>query len=84
MVSTKQSTLTTKQTALLNYIRDYFERNHYAPTYEEIRVGLGWSTKSLVDYHLKALEKAGCIEREFASPRTIVLTETNSITTQEA
>jgi len=73
--------LTTKQVTLLNFLSEYFERNHYAPTYEEIRVGLGWSSKSLVDYHLTALEKAGCIAREFASPRTIVLTD--SITTQE-
>jgi repressor LexA len=75
-------TLTTKQTALLNYLREYFERNHYAPTYEEIRVGLGWSTKSLVDYHLGMLVRAGCIERKAREPRTIVLTE--SLTTQEA
>jgi repressor LexA len=70
--------LTTKQTALLNYLRFYFERNHYAPTYEEIRVGMGWSTKSLVDYHLGILERAGCITREAYQPRTIVLTESKT------
>jgi repressor LexA len=78
------TTLTTQQTNLLNFIRDYLERNTYAPTYEEMRVGLGWSTKSLVDYHLTALQAAGYIDRTFASPRTIVLTTTNEITQQEA
>jgi SOS-response transcriptional repressor LexA len=71
MESTK--TLTTKQTALLNYLRFYFERNHYAPTYEEIRVGMGWSTKSLVDYQLNQLEKACCITRQRNTPRAIVV-----------
>jgi SOS-response transcriptional repressor LexA len=65
--------LTNQQTALLNYLRDYFERNHYAPTYEEIRVGLGWSTKSLVDYHLTQLEAALYITRVRKQPRTILL-----------
>ena len=74
--------LTTKQVTLLNFLRDFFARNHYAPTYEEIRVALGWSTKSLVDYHLTALEDAACITRKESSPRAIVLTE--SITTLEA
>jgi repressor LexA len=68
-------TLTTKQTALLNYLRFYFERNHYAPTYEEIRVGLGWSTKSLVDYHLCILERNGYLCKEAYQPRTIVLSD---------
>jgi repressor LexA len=71
MESTK--TLTTKQTALLNYLRFYFERNHYAPTYEEIRVGMGWSTKSLVDYQLTQLEAAGYITRTRHTPRAILL-----------
>lgn len=77
------SRLTTKQTALLDFLRGFIGRNQYPPTYEEIRKALGWSTKSLVDYHLTALEGAGYIERKYASPRAIVLTETDFITTQE-
>ncbi len=65
--------LTAKQQRLLEFIQDFMARNHYPPTYEEMRVGLDWSTKSLVDYHLSKLEAAGRIKREYALPRTIRL-----------
>ena len=74
--------LTEKQIALLDFIRRFVAKNTYPPTYEEIRVGMDWSTKSLVDYHLSVLERKGYLCREAYQPRTIVLTE--SLTTQEA
>jgi repressor LexA len=76
--------LTEKQIALLDFIRGFVDKNTYPPTYEEIRSGMDWSTKSLVDYHLSILERKGYLCREAYQPRTIVLTEMNSITTQEA
>jgi repressor LexA len=76
--------LTEKRIALLEFILGFVTKYTYPPTYEEIRVALGWSTKSLVDYHLGVLERNGYITREECQPRTIVLTETNSITIQEA
>ena len=65
--------LTSKQQAILNFIQDFMARHHYPPTYEEIRCGLGLSTKSLVDYHLTALEAAGLISRDRATPRGLRL-----------
>lgn len=68
--------LTTRQTALLNFIRGFISKNHYPPTYEEIRRGIGWSSKSLVSYHLDKLEAAGLLWRG-SSTRTIILTATD-------
>lgn len=65
--------LTVKQQAILTFIQDFMARQHYPPTYEEIRSGLGLSTKSLVDYHLTALEEAGLISRDRATPRGLRL-----------
>ena len=65
--------LTVKQQQILNFIEDFMARQHYPPTYEEIRSGLGLSTKSLVDYHLTALEQAGLISRDRATPRGLRL-----------
>jgi repressor LexA len=65
--------LTSRQQAILNFIQDFMARHHYPPTYEEIRSGLGLSTKSLVDYHLTALEDAGVISRDRATPRGLRL-----------
>ena len=63
--------LTRKQQAILNFIEEFVAARHYPPTYEEIRCGLGLSTKSLVDYHLTALEEAGFISRDRATPRPL-------------
>ena len=52
-----------KQSAILNYIRRQVETQGRPPTYEEIRKAFRLSTKSLVAYHLRALEAAGLIER---------------------
>jgi repressor LexA len=52
-----------KQLALLGYIRRQIETLGRPPTYEEIRKAFRLSTKSLVAYHLRALEAAGHIER---------------------
>jgi len=57
-------TPTLRQQAILNFIEAYIGGNGYPPTYEEIRQGLGLSTKSLVNHHLSALEEAGYIERQ--------------------
>ncbi len=65
--------LTSKQQAILNFIEDFVATRHYPPTYEEIRAGLGLSTKSLVDYHLTALEEAGYIRRDRLTPRGLRL-----------
>ena len=76
--------LTTKQQAILNFIEDFMARHHYPPTYEEIRCGLGLSTKSLVDYHLTALEEAGFISRDRATPRGLRLVNGNAFAVQLA
>jgi repressor LexA len=70
--------LTTRQQAILDFIQDFMARQHYPPTYEEIRCGLGLSTKSLVDYHLTALEQAGFISRDRATPRGLRLVKSDA------
>jgi repressor LexA len=63
--------LTGKQQAMLDFIRGFIAREHFPPSYEEIRAGLGLSTKSLVDYHLGRIEAAGYITRQSRTSRTI-------------
>jgi repressor LexA len=62
-----------KQEEMLAFIQNFVGQNHYPPTYEEIRTGLGISTKSLVNYHLEALEAAQLLTRAPNSPRSIRL-----------
>jgi repressor LexA len=62
-----------KQEAMLAFIEEFVADHSYPPTYEEIRVGMKLSTKSLVDYHLTALEEAGKIQRNPSTPRGLRL-----------
>lgn len=48
---------------IVEFIRNFIEQRSYAPTIEEIRKGLDISSKSVVKYHLKALEEEGVIDR---------------------
>jgi repressor LexA len=64
---------------MLAFIEEFMDEHGYPPTYEEIRVGLQISTKSLVNYHLEALENAGSITRSPNTPRGIRLTQENDV-----
>jgi repressor LexA len=66
-----------KQRRMLAFIEKFVEENGYPPTYEEIRVGLNISSKSLVNYHLAALQNAELLTRSPNTPRGIRLTGEN-------
>lgn len=62
-----------KQKEMLAFIENFVGKNGYPPTHEEIRTGLNISTKSLVNYHLEALEGAALLSRSPNTPRGIRL-----------
>jgi repressor LexA len=67
--------LSKRQRAILQFIEEYVRENGYPPTYEEIRVAIEISTKSLVNHHLAALEAAGYLSRVPNTPRGIRLAQ---------
>jgi repressor LexA len=70
--------LSDRQRRILAFIEAFAAENGYPPTYEEIRVALGISTKSLVNHHLDALEGAGCLTRVPNTPRGIRLLQSRT------
>lgn len=62
-----------KQGEMLAFIKEFVAKNGYPPTREEIRTGLNISTKSLVNYHLEALESAALLTRIPNTPRGLKL-----------
>ena len=62
-----------KQREMLAFIEDFVGENKYPPTLEEIRNGLNFSSKSLVNYHLAALESAALLCRSPNKSRGIRL-----------
>lgn len=65
---------TQKQIEVLRFI-DWFSRKHkYPPTYAEIADNFGWTRTSPCN-QLTALERKGCVTREFGAYRTLTLTD---------
>lgn len=56
---------------IFEFVRDFVERKNYAPTMSEIQTALEISSRSVVDYHLRALEEEGLIKREPEISRAI-------------
>ncbi len=59
------------RTKILDFIRRFIEQRGLAPTIGEIQRGLNISSKSVVDFHLKALEEDGHIRRDAQVTRGI-------------
>jgi repressor LexA len=70
--------LSERQQRILAFIEKFLDENGYPPTYEEIRVALEISTKSLVYHHLDALEGAGYLARMPNTPRSIRLLQSKT------
>ncbi|HXK33166.1 MAG TPA: transcriptional repressor LexA [Dehalococcoidia bacterium] len=65
--------LSTRQEAILDFMRKFIDEHDYPPSIRDIQLGCGISSTSVVDYNLKALEKAGLIRRDREVSRAIEL-----------
>ena len=63
----------TKQAAILQFMREFIEEHDYPPSIRDIQVGCDVSSTSVVDYNLKALERLGYIRRDREVSRAIEL-----------
>lgn len=59
--------------AILEFIKEYVNRERIAPTFREIAAGVGLSSTSAVSHQIEVLESAGKVRRDFAVPRSIRL-----------
>jgi repressor LexA len=63
--------LTSRQTEILDYVRDQVDRGGVPPTIREIGDEFGIKSTKGVEDHLAALERKGAIEREAGKSRSI-------------
>jgi len=56
-------TLTKKQSELLEFIKAFQIESGTSPSLEEMRVGLGFNSKSAIHRRLQSLEERGAIKR---------------------
>ncbi len=64
-----------KQARILDFIRGYTRDRGYPPAIREIGTAVGISSTSVVDYHLRALEKSNAIRRDSDVSRGITLVD---------
>jgi repressor LexA len=74
--------LTARQQQILEWIRAQMDANGMPPTRAEIAAGLGFSTASSAEDHLRALERKGAIEIVPGSSRGLRLTQLAGIPVQ--
>ena len=66
-----QIKMTKRQAKLLEFIREYNNKNGYSPSYDEMREPMGLSSKSMVHSFISSLEKHGKIKRVRHSARSV-------------
>ena len=59
-----KSQLSGKRQQIIDFILQFSEEKGYPPTVRDIQSGCGISSTSVVDYHLKVLEKEGHLRRD--------------------
>jgi repressor LexA len=74
--------LTTRQRQILDWIAGYIQANAMPPTRAEIAAGLGFSTPSSAEDHLRALAKKGALELLPGSSRGLRLKRTPGVPVQ--
>ena len=60
---------------ILNFVKDYIEREHMSPSVRDIREGLGIKSTSTIHRYLHALETEGKIHMHSKKNRSIVINE---------
>ncbi len=63
--------ITKKQKQVLDFVKEYRAIHDYAPSLEEIKRKFKLASVSTAHYHLKKLQEAGQLKKEFNQPRAI-------------
>jgi len=69
----KKFNLTKKQLELFNFIKKYIDEKNIAPSYEEMKIGTGVSSKCLIFTKINQLQERGWIEKLPGKNRSIVI-----------
>ena len=67
--------LSSKQAAILDYIKSEIKKKGYPPSVREIGKAVGLSSPSTVHSHLAVIEKKGYIRRDQSKPRALEIME---------
>ncbi len=74
---------TKKQQELLQFISDFLNEHHYAPSYREVMTALGYKSVSTVAVHVDALITKGYLVKKDKSARSIRLAHEVAMTEED-
>ncbi len=74
-MATLKQRLSTRQQAILDFIRGFVRDHGYPPTVREIGQNVGISSTSVVDYNLRILTERGLLKRDQEISRGISVIE---------
>lgn len=63
--------LTIREQQILEFVKEYAEKNGYQPTFREIGRGVKLKSTSSISYYVQKLEDAGYVERDKYNARAI-------------
>jgi len=63
--------ITKKQKQVLDYIVSFRKKRGYSPALEEIRKHFKLASVSTAHHHVKKLQEAGCLQKEYNQPRAM-------------
>ena len=75
--------MTPKQFALLGFIREYTEKNGYAPSFDEMKDFMGLKSKSGIHRLLKELEGQSILTRQPHQTRGVILPKAQEISNDD-
>lgn len=67
--------LTKRQQQILQYIEDFFQQHHHAPSYREIMRYFGFTSVSSVAKHIDVLKNKGAIDKQTGRHRSLILAQ---------
>jgi repressor LexA len=65
--------ITRRQRQIYDFISEFWQKNQYAPSFDEIRVGMKLNSLATVHKHITNLEKKGLLTRDYNRSRSIDL-----------
>ncbi len=63
--------ITKRQKQVLDFITSFLEKKGFSPSLEEIKKHLGLSSVSTAHHHVKKLQEAGYLKKEYNKPRAV-------------
>ena len=70
-----QRNLSPRQKSILEFIKDFIDKEHFPPTIRDIQSGCGVSSTSVVNYNLQILQREGYLNRLAGGARGIEVTD---------